>query len=106
MSYCDLIAMEPHHALQTSGHEILLAPFGPEAGPLNSVALPVCNSLNQYVNPGSANETDCTCQIHYATYRPKARNAGHVAGINKASTMPRKVAFAGDPANVYQQTPL
>lgn len=98
--------MEPHHALHTSGHEIVMAPYAPEGSTLGSVPLPPCSSLNQYVNPGTANESDCTCQIHYATYRPKGRNAGNVAGINKASTMPRKVAFAGDPVNVYQQTPL
>lgn len=59
-----------------------------------------------YINAESSAEADCTCQIHYATYRPKMRNAGHVAGIHRASTMPRKVAFAGELASVYQQTPL
>lgn len=51
---------------------------------------------------------DCTCQIHYATcHRPKMREASkHIAGIHRASTMPRKVAFAGDLTSVYQQTPL
>lgn len=51
---------------------------------------------------------DCTCQIHYATYnRPKMREPSkHVAGIHRASTMPRKVAFAGELTSVYQQTPL
>lgn len=69
--------------------------------------------------PGTGNGADCTCS-HYATYRPRAMQRNAVAGIHKASTMPRKqvgfvpsgavTAVAAEEeavlASVYQQTPL
>lgn len=58
-----------------------------------------------YVNTSPA-DVECSCQVHYATYKPRTRNSNHVAGIHKASTMPRKVVFAGEMNSIYQQTPL
>lgn len=69
------------------------------------------------ISTAGGNETDCTCS-HYATYRPRMMAKNPVAGIHKASTMPRKqVGFVGNAglteetvaavvAADYQQTPL
>lgn len=106
MAYCDLLAMDPGIATNRDP-DLEAQPFPSSTGVGSSSSNnSSCRPSPMYINAGSTAETDCTCQIHYATYRPKLRNANHVAGIHRASTMPRKVAFAGEVTNVYQQTPL
>ena len=68
-------------------------------------SFPLALPIPLYVNTAAANK-ECSCQVHYATYKPRPKNSNHVAGIHKASTMPRKVIFAGETNNIYQQTPL
>ena len=108
--YCDLLALDTgREAQRDDDRDPEVPPFPPfpsaggSGGGSNNSS---CRPSPMYINAGSGNETDCTCQIHYATYRPKMRNSTHVAGIHRASTMPRKVAFAGEVTSVYQQTPL
>lgn len=103
--YCDLLTMDPGHS--TAHGEFDRDPDVPPFLAAGAGGRPSPMYINNAESgPGIQQEMDCTCQIHYATYnRPKMRNSNHVAGIHRASTMPRKVAFEGL-ANVYQQTPL
>lgn len=105
MAYCDLLAMDPGMG-PNRDPDLEAQPFPSSTAGGSVDCNNSCRPSPMYINAASAAETDCTCQIHYATYRPKMRNANHVAGIHRASTMPRKVAFAGEVTSVYEQTPL
>ena len=104
--YCDLLTMDLGHSAAHGEFDrdtVDVPPFLPASGRPSPMYI-----NNAESGPNVQQDMDCTCQIHYATYnRPKMRNTNHVAGIHRASTMPRKVAFAGEGlASVYQQTPL
>merc|ERR1712071_80369 len=89
---CDSVSLKPCEVQGENGDR------DPQSFP-SAIAIPL------YVNTSPA-DIDCSCQVHYATYRRPKNTSNHVAGIHKASTMPRKVVFAGEINNIYQQTPL
>ena len=68
----------------------------------------VDNSIRSTSSPLYANtetgDCNCPCRVHYNTYKPK-KVAKSVAGIHKASTMPRRVVYS-EMNSAYQQTLL
>ena len=91
---CDSVGLNPAlGAKMDQGDDHILVPF------------PSVIPVPLYVNT-SPIDNDCSCQVHYATYRPRQKGSHHVAGIHKASTMPRKVVFGEEMTNIYQQTQL